>query len=179
MSSGLTPCFCWQVKRTVRNQLFSGHDICIWRSWKGSLWRSSDSDQTSTLSFYSQDLQPHRCRLLETIRSTHIKSSSLFISVTTGSSGLSGQCSSLFGSIYPTLVPSPATYMFNNLSTCFIVLFRTHQHPPYYIDCLLFCLVSFKTKENLSFMRWEMYVYFVQGHISITWNNARHMVSIQ
>ena len=92
-----------------------------------------DSDQTSTLSSYSQDLQPHHYHLLETIKTNHIKSFSSFISVITGSSGLSGQCSSLFGSIYPSLVPSPATYMSNNLSTCFI-LFRTHQHPPYYID---------------------------------------------
>lgn len=107
-----------------------------------------DSDQTSTLSSYSKDMQPHHYCLLETIKTNHIKSLSSFISVTTGSSGLSGQCSSLFGSIYPSLVPSPATYMSNNLSTCFI-LFRTHQHPPYYIGCLLFCLVSFNTKETL------------------------------
>lgn len=160
-------------------QLFSGHDICIWKGWKGSLWRSSWFWPDVHPFLLLTRLQPHRYRLLETIRTNHIKSLSLFISVTTGSSGLSGQCSSLFASIYPSLVPSTATYMFNNLSTCFIVLFRTHQHPPYYIDCLLFCLVSFKTKENLSFMRWEMYVYFVQGHISITWNNARHMASIQ
>ena len=111
-----------------------------------------DSDQTSTLSSYSKDIKPQHYRLLETIKTNHIKSLSWFISVTTGSSGLSGQCSSLFGSIYPSLVPSPATYMSNNLSTC-LILFRTHQHPPYYIDCLLFCLVSFNTKENLSFMR--------------------------
>lgn len=154
MSSGLTPSFCWQVKRTVRNpNSFLDMTSVFGEVEKGVSEGLHDSDQTSTLSFYSQDLQPHHYRLLETIRSNHIKSLSLFISVTTGSSGLSGQCSSLFGSIYPSLVPSPATYMFNNLSTCFIVLFRTHQRPPYYIDCLLFCLVSFNTKENLSFMR--------------------------
>jgi len=83
-----------------------------------------DSDQTSTLSSYSKDMQPHHYCLLETIKTNHIKSLSSFISVTTGSSGLSGQCSSLFGSIYPSLVPSPDTYIYNLMKQRFSLVKR-------------------------------------------------------
>lgn len=59
MSSGLNPCFCSQVKRTVRNpSSFLDMTSVFGKVEKGVSEGLHDSDQTSTLSFYSQDCSP-------------------------------------------------------------------------------------------------------------------------
>lgn len=107
------------------------------QEWKGNSQTLHELARLQSLPLFTPNTHSLTTAIFPETINTHLIPF-LLVYVTTRSTGLPGQLSSLFGPTQSLSAHTPATYIFSNPFPCFIFLHSTYQQSPNHTFCLCF-----------------------------------------